>query len=119
MVGVLAHNRGRLISCSIILVQGLRKQVLRNVGGFRLREHHFQVEWLGGSNICDPCGCYEVQDDKHFHFSFVGLLKCVSFAPGTKTFLQICSGRCICLLRPQTQTPPLSWLAITASQTLR
>eukprot|EP00983_Pelagomonas_calceolata_P009580 309645-Pelagomonas_calceolata.AAC.1 len=42
--------------------------VTRNVSRFRLRAHCLKVEscrWSGGSNICDKCGCAEVQDEKH------------------------------------------------------
>eukprot|EP00983_Pelagomonas_calceolata_P046640 1140277-Pelagomonas_calceolata.AAC.1 len=50
------------------LFKDLDKGVVRNVSRFRLRAHCLKVEsckWLGGSNICDKCGCAEVQKEKH------------------------------------------------------
>jgi len=41
------------------------------VSSFRLRAHCLKAEsckCLGGSNICDMCGCAEVQDEKHVLF---------------------------------------------------
>ena len=53
------------------LCMELKRKVVRNVSRFRLRAHHLKVEsckWLGGSDVCDKCGCNEVQDEKHALF---------------------------------------------------
>eukprot|EP00983_Pelagomonas_calceolata_P042295 1138441-Pelagomonas_calceolata.AAC.1 len=60
-----AHTPFCMPSC---LFKDLDKGVMRNVSRFRLRAHCLKVKsckWLGGSNICDKCGCAEVQDEKH------------------------------------------------------
>uniref|UniRef100_A0A7S3VU70 Reverse transcriptase zinc-binding domain-containing protein n=1 Tax=Dunaliella tertiolecta TaxID=3047 RepID=A0A7S3VU70_DUNTE len=70
--GVPLNQTGRTPFCiPSYLFKDLDKGVMRNVSRFRLRAHCLKVEsckWLGGSNICDKCGCAEVQDEKHVLF---------------------------------------------------
>lgn len=95
-----ACNQRGALSIPLYLFEDLAEPILSR---FRLRAHHFCVEsctWLGSSNVCDKCGCYEVQDDTHV----IVFWRCVQY---TVLKSVICALYCRYVLAAACQCPGL------------